>query len=80
VVRARELAGDSDPAHVTVLLDGGELEVEVGSDLDVRLTGWAVPVYEGTLSAEFVDRLREMPDGAGTGSRGAVGEQHEAAR
>ncbi len=42
---------------VTVRLDGGELEVEVGEDLGVRLTGWAVPVYRGTLSDELVEEL-----------------------
>jgi diaminopimelate epimerase len=44
---------------VTVRLDGGELEVEVGEDLNVNLTGWAVPVYEGRLSENFVEDLRE---------------------
>jgi diaminopimelate epimerase len=44
---------------VTVELDGGELEVEVGEDMHVNLTGWAVPVYAGTLSDEFVEALRE---------------------
>jgi diaminopimelate epimerase len=44
---------------VTVQLDGGELEVEVGEDMHVNLTGWAVPVYAGTLSDEFVEALRE---------------------
>ncbi|MDQ3935606.1 MAG: diaminopimelate epimerase [Actinomycetota bacterium] len=44
---------------VTVHLDGGELEVEVGEDLNVNLTGWAVPVYEGRLSDELVEELRE---------------------
>jgi diaminopimelate epimerase len=44
---------------VTVELDGGELEVEVGEDLHVTLTGWAVPVYAGTLSDEFLEDLRE---------------------
>jgi diaminopimelate epimerase len=44
---------------VTVQLDGGELEVEVGGDLHVNLTGWAVPVYAGELSPEFVEALRE---------------------
>jgi diaminopimelate epimerase len=39
--------GDSP---VVVRLDGGELEVEVGEDLHVDLTGWAVPVYAGELS------------------------------
>jgi len=43
---------------VTVHLDGGDLEVEVGEDLHVDLTGWAVPVYEGRLSDEFVEELR----------------------
>ena len=30
---------------MTVRLDGGELEVEVGEDMHVDLTGWARPVY-----------------------------------
>ena len=47
-------AGESP---VTVILDGGELEVEVGGDLHVTLTGWAVPVFAGTLSPEFVEEL-----------------------
>ncbi|MEA2246921.1 MAG: hypothetical protein QOH46_1450, partial [Solirubrobacteraceae bacterium] len=29
---------------------GGELQVDVGDDLRVDLTGWAVPVYRGELS------------------------------
>jgi diaminopimelate epimerase len=37
------------PSPVTVQLDGGELEVGVGDDLRVELTGWAVPVYRGEL-------------------------------
>ena len=45
-------------ARSTVRLDGGELEVEVGEDLDVELTGWAVPVYRGELSDELVEELR----------------------
>jgi diaminopimelate epimerase len=45
---------------ITVQLDGGELEVEVGEDMHVNLTGWAVPVYEGTLSDEFVEELLEI--------------------
>ncbi len=47
------------PAHVTVLLDGGELEVEVGEELSVNLTGWARPVFEGRLSEEFEKELHE---------------------
>ena len=42
---------------VTVHLDGGDLEVDVGEDLHVDLTGWAVPVYRGELSEEFVKEI-----------------------
>jgi len=45
---AHVLSGGASP--VTVKLDGGDLEVDVGEDLDVDLTGWAVPVYAGELS------------------------------
>jgi diaminopimelate epimerase len=38
--------GDSP---VTVVLDGGELLVDVGEDLHVDLTGWAAPVYAAEL-------------------------------
>ena len=44
---------------VTVRLDGGELEVEVGEDLQVELAGWAMPVYRGELSDEFLEALKE---------------------
>ncbi|MDQ3644833.1 MAG: diaminopimelate epimerase [Actinomycetota bacterium] len=53
---AAVLGGSDSP--VTVRLDGGELEVEVGEDLHVDLTGWAVPVYCGELSHEFLEALR----------------------
>jgi len=53
---AAVLRGTDSP--VTVRLDGGELEVEVGEDLHVDLTGWAVPVYRGQLSDEFLEALR----------------------
>ena len=43
---------------MTVRLDGGELEVAVGEDLHIDLTGWAVPVYRGELSDEFLEALR----------------------
>jgi diaminopimelate epimerase len=49
------LRGGDSP--VTVHLDGGDLEVEVGEDLHVNLTGWAVPVYAGTLSDELIKEL-----------------------
>ena len=54
---AAVLRGVDSP--VTVHLDGGDLEVEVGEDLHVDLTGWAVPVYRGELSDEFMKELRE---------------------
>jgi diaminopimelate epimerase len=54
---AAHLAGA--PGQLTIELDGGELQVEIGDDLTVRLTGWAEPVYSGELSPEF---LRELED------------------
>jgi diaminopimelate epimerase len=54
---AAVLRGVDSP--VTVQLDGGELEVEVGEDMHVNLTGWAVPVFAGTLSDEFLKELNE---------------------
>ncbi len=51
------LAGGDSP--VTVVLDGGELEVEVEEDLHVNLSGWAVPVFRGALAEEFVKELHE---------------------
>src|ERR1700722_15872517 len=47
------------PSAVTVVLDGGELEVEVGEDLQINLTGWGGPVFEGRLSEEFEKELHE---------------------
>ncbi|HEX4435454.1 MAG TPA: diaminopimelate epimerase [Solirubrobacteraceae bacterium] len=44
---------------VTVVLDGGELQVEVGEDLRVNLTGWARPVFAGSISDEFEKELDE---------------------
>jgi diaminopimelate epimerase len=52
---AHVLRGGESP--VTVQLDGGELEVDVDEALHVDLTGWAVPVYAGELSAELVADL-----------------------
>jgi diaminopimelate epimerase len=52
--------GVGQPAGtVTVALDGGELQVEVGKDLGVHLTGWARPVFEGRLSDDFLRELHE---------------------
>ena len=52
------LGGGASP--VTVALDGGELEVEVGEDLHVNLTGWAVPVFRGTMSDDFIEELNAI--------------------
>jgi diaminopimelate epimerase len=52
---AHVLAGGDSP--VTVVLDGGELVVEVEEDLHVTLSGWAVPVFAGRLSDEFIEEL-----------------------
>ena len=52
---AHVLDGGSSP--VTVALDGGELEVEVGEDLAINLTGWAVPVFSGALADDFLEEL-----------------------
>ena len=59
---AAVLRGADSP--VTVHLDGGDLEVDVGEDLHIDLTGWAVPVLRGTLSDEFVKELRETEPAA----------------
>jgi diaminopimelate epimerase len=55
---AAVLRGSVSP--ITVELDGGELEVEVSDRLDVRLSGWAEPVCEGTLSDELLDALGNL--------------------
>jgi diaminopimelate epimerase len=52
---AAVLRGVDSP--VTVRLDGGELEVAVGEDLHVELTGWARPVYQGKVSEELMTEL-----------------------
>src|SRR4051794_38203924 len=56
---AHALRGGDSP--VTVVLDGGELEVDVGEDLHIDLTGWAEPVYAGELSPELLSRLASLP-------------------
>jgi diaminopimelate epimerase len=48
------------PSPITVELDGGELEVEISADLDVRLSGWAEPICSGELSAEMLAALAEL--------------------
>jgi diaminopimelate epimerase len=51
---AHVLRGGDSP--VTVRMDGGELEVEVGEDLHVDLTGWAVPVFTGDMDEQALSR------------------------
>ncbi len=51
--------GGGAGSPIVVALDGGELQVEVGEELQVHLTGWARPVYEGRLSEDFVKELHE---------------------
>jgi diaminopimelate epimerase len=50
---AHVLRGGDSP--VTVHLDGGELTVDVDESLQVDLTGWAVPIYRGELTDEFME-------------------------
>ena len=52
------LRGATGP--ITVELDGGELEVEVSPDLDVRLSGWAEPICSGELSPELLRALADL--------------------
>jgi len=55
---AHVVSGGNSP--LTVVLDGGELEVEVGEGLEIRLTGWAVPVFRGALAEDFVEALHAL--------------------
>ncbi len=48
------------PSQLVVELDGGELQVEIGEDLAVRLDGWAEPVFAGELSPELLQALAEL--------------------
>jgi diaminopimelate epimerase len=67
LAQRRRPATQSDAEHgargpsnnVTVALDGGELQVEVGEDLRVHLTGWARPVFAGRLSDDLLKELHE---------------------
>ncbi|HEV3055148.1 MAG TPA: diaminopimelate epimerase [Solirubrobacteraceae bacterium] len=54
---AHVIGGGSSP--VTVNLDGGEVTVEVDSDLQIKLTGWAMPVFTGSLADDFIKELHE---------------------
>lgn len=53
---AAVLRGGDSP--VTVNLDGGELVVDVDESLHMTQTGWAEPVYTGTMSTELIGALQ----------------------
>jgi diaminopimelate epimerase len=55
---AHVLRGGDSP--VTVVLDGGELVVDVDESLLFTLTGWAVPVYAGEASAALLADLEAL--------------------
>jgi diaminopimelate epimerase len=55
---AAHLAGA--PSTLTVQLDGGDLAVEIGDELTIRLTGWAEPIFSGELSAELLRTLEDL--------------------
>ncbi|HET7574005.1 MAG TPA: diaminopimelate epimerase [Solirubrobacterales bacterium] len=50
------------PSPITVELEGGELGVEIGEDLAVRLDGWAEPVFAGEMSPELLEALSGLDD------------------
>ncbi len=50
------------PSPITVELEGGELEVEIGADLALRLTGWAEPICAGELSPELLNALAALAE------------------
>jgi len=50
------------PSPLAVELDGGKLEVEISTDLDVRLSGWAEPICSGELSSELLAALAELDE------------------
>lgn len=52
----RDLVGGA----VTVVMEGGQLEVEVAPDLSIIMTGPVEEVFEGTLSPDLRRRLAEV--------------------
>ena len=52
------LGGTESP--MSVALDGGQLQIEVSDQLEVRLTGWAEKVYAGEFSERFTRVLGEV--------------------
>jgi diaminopimelate epimerase len=52
------LGGAESP--LVVELEGGELQVAISENLDVRLDGWAEPVFAGELTPELLQALGEL--------------------
>lgn len=52
------LRGSQGP--LVIELEGGELQVQISQGLDVRLDGWAEPVFAGELSPELLQALAEL--------------------
>jgi len=42
------------------VLDGGELQVEVGEQLAISLSGTAQPVFTGVLAPGFIEELNAI--------------------
>jgi diaminopimelate epimerase len=55
--QASPMSPSAPPSAVTVVLDGGELEVQIGPDLSVTLAGWARSVFAGEISEDFLKEL-----------------------
>ena len=54
------VVGGRAESPVTVHLDGGDLTIDVSSDLDVRLTGPVEPILRGTFDTAFVRLLEGL--------------------
>ena len=54
------LFGGALHSPVTVRLEGGELIVSVDKQLNVTLTGWAEPVFEGEFAREFLAAVGQL--------------------
>jgi diaminopimelate epimerase len=59
VAVAARSAGKTD-GQATVHLPGGDLLIEVDDGLDVYMTGPVEEVYKGTMSQEFVSKIKNM--------------------
>lgn len=57
-VAANRLRGIASPT--TVHLPGGDLIIDVGPQMEVRMTGPAQEIYTGVMSADFLARLNQL--------------------